>query len=409
MTATATAPAEPRPYGKGRKVAVAILLVVASILAPLSVIAVWTRNTLLDRDQYVETIGPLARNEAIIDAAARNIADGLMSSTDVEAKVKDALPERAQFIAGPVADSLQNLVERLAVRILSSDQFEALWERANRRAHDQVVDVLTGQGRAVTTRNGEVAVNLGPVVDRVRNRLEGLGIDVFSDVDAQRVSPRFVLFQSDDLEMAQEGTDLLQKSAIVLPIVMLVLYAAAIALSRRRRKTLLHAGLGLAIGMLVILTAFNVGRTFYLDAVKSANRDAAAAVYDQVLSFLRLSARTGFVLGILVALGAWIAGPGPVAVRLRAVARGGDRELATEGFPGWVARSRTGLRIAYVALGAIVLVAWSHPEPLTVFVIALLVVIAMVVTEVVARIEPPGDAPPPEPAPAPGPATTTQG
>jgi hypothetical protein len=42
----------------------------------------------------------------------------------------------------------------------------------------------------------------------------------------------------------------------------------------------LHAGLGLAIGMVVILTAFNVGRTFYLDAVKSANRDAAAAVYD---------------------------------------------------------------------------------------------------------------------------------
>jgi hypothetical protein len=390
MTATATTPTTaPRPYGKGRKVAVALLLVVASILAPLAVISVWTKNTLLDTDQYVDTVGPLARNEAIIDAAARNISDALISSTDVEAKIKDALPPRAQFIAGPVSESLETLIQRVAVRLLSSDQFETVWERANRRAHDQVVDVLTGEGKTVETANGEVVVNLTPVVDRVKKKLNDLGIDVFNDVSAERISPRLVLFQSDELEQAQGLTNLLQKGAVVLPIVTLLLFAAAIALSRARRKTVLHAGLGLAIGMLVILTAFNVGRTFYLDAVKSANRDAAAAVYDQVLNFLRLSARTGFVIGILIAIGAWLAGPTSTATRLRALTKGGaDRELATDGFAGWVARSRTGLRIAYVALGAIVLVAWSHPKPITVLVIALIVVILMVVTEVVSRVEP---------------------
>jgi hypothetical protein len=389
---TATAPvstAAGRPYGKGRKVAVALLLVVASILAPLAVISVWTRNTLLDTDQYVDTVGPLAKNEAIIDAAARNISAALMSSTDVEAKIKDALPARAKFIAEPVSDSLETLVDRVAVRLLSSDQFQTVWARANRRAHDQVVDVLTGEGKTVQTANGEVVVNLTPVVERVKKKLNDLGIDVFDDVSPQRISPRLVLFQSDELEQAQSLTNLLQKGSIVLPIVTLLLYAAAIALSRSRRKTVLHAGLGLAIGMVVILTAFNVGRSLYLDAVKSANRDAAAAVYDQVLDFLRLSARTGFVVGILVAVGAWLAGPGSLAVRLRAMTKGGEgRELATDGFAGWVARSRTGLRIAYVALGAIVLVAWSHPTPLTVVVVALVVVILMVVTEVVSRVEP---------------------
>ena len=390
MTEPVTAPSSAaRPYGRGRKVAVALLLVVASILAPLAVISVWTKNTLLDTDQYVDTVGPLARNQAIIEAAARNISDALISSTDVEAKIKDALPPRARFIAGPVADSLETLIERVAVRLLSSDRFQTVWERANRRAHNQVVDVLTGEGTTVTTTNGEVAVNLTPVVDRVKKRLNDLGIDVFDDVSAERVSPRLVLFQSDELEQVQGLTNLLQKGAIVLPIVTLLLYAAAIALSRSRRRTVLHAGLGLAIGMVVILTAFNVGRTFYLDAVKSANRDAAAAVYDQVLDFLRRSARTGFVIGILIAIGAWLAGPGSLAVRLRALTKGGaDRQLATDGFAGWVARSRTGLRIAYVAIGAIVLVAWSHPKPLTVLVIALLVVIAMAVTEVVSRVEP---------------------
>ncbi len=388
MTAPAPTTVE-RPYGKGRKVAVALLLVIASILLPLSALAVWTRNTLIDTDQYVDTVGPLARNPAIIDAAARNISDSLISSTDVEGRIKDALPKRAQFIAGPVSDSLEGLVNRLAVKALSSDQFQTVWERANRRAHGQVVDVLTGNGgKSVTTANGEVVVNLSPVVDRVKKRLNDLGVDVFNDVQAERISPRLVLFQSDELEQAQGLTNLLQKGAVVLPIVTLVLFAAAIALSRRRRKTVLHAGIGIAVGMLVILTAFNVGRTFYLDAVKSANRDAAAAVYDQVLSFLRLGARTIFVVGILIALGAWLAGPGSLATRLRAMTRGGaNRQLATEGFAGWVAHARTGLRIAYVVLGAIVLVTWNHPKPLTVLVIALLVLIAMAVTEIVSRVD----------------------
>jgi hypothetical protein len=279
------------------------------------------------------------------------------------------------------------VVNQLAVKVLSSDRFQAVWERANRRAHTQVVDVLTGNGsRTITTSNGEVAVNLGPVVERVRKRLDSLGIDVFSGAEAKRVSPRFVLFQSDDLKEAQTATDLLQKSAIVLPIVTLLLFAAAIVLSRRRRKTVLHAGLGLAAGMLVILLAFNVGRSFYLDAVKSANRDAAAAVYDQVLNFLRLSARTGVAIGILIAIGAWLAGPSAAAVRLRSMVRGGeDRQLATEGFAGWVARSRTGLRVVFVGLGVVVLVVWNHPKPLTVLAVTILVLIAIAAAEILAR------------------------
>jgi hypothetical protein len=373
--------------GRGRTIAIALLLVVACVLAPLSLVAVWTKNTLLDTDQYVDTVGPLASNPDVIDAIATNVSNELIAGSDIEAQVKDALPPRADFIAPAVARSMQTVVYNLAVRVLSSDEFETLWERANRRAHDQVEAVLTGEGgRAISTRNGEVAVNLGPVVDRVRQRLSGLGIDAFSNSSGTRVSPRFVLFQSEELEKAQSAVDLLQKLAIALPILMLLLFAAAIALSRDRRRTTLHAGLGFAFSMLVVLTAFNLGRSAYLDAVKTVNRDAAAVIYDQLLSFLRLSARTLFALGIIVAIGAWLAGPSRAAVRVRTTFRGGEgAQLATDGFAGWVARSRTGLRIAYVAIGAFVLVVWSHPKPLTVLAVTILVLIAIGVTEILGR------------------------
>ncbi len=381
--------------GRGRRIAVALLLIAACVLAPLSVLAVWTKNTLLNTDQYVSTVGPLARNPAIIDALAADITNSLGSEKKVEAQIKNALPPRADFIAPAVAGSLKTVVHGLAVKVLSSDRFAALWERANRRAHGQVVNVLTGNGgHAVTTSNGEVAVNLGPVVARVRKRLEGLGITAFSGANATRASPRFVLFQSEDLKSAQSGVNLLQKLSIVLPIVTLLLFAAAIALSRKRRKTVLWSGIGLAIGMFVILIAFNVGRAVYLDAVTTPQLTsaAAAAAYDQVLSFLRLSARTGVVVGLLIAIGAWLSGPASSATRLRTLARGGEsRQLATDGFSGWVAHARTGIRIAILVIAALVLILWNHPKPVTVLVVALLALIAIAVTEILAR----------EPAPVP--------
>jgi hypothetical protein len=396
MSATTPGPDEKARSGRGRRIAVALLLIVASVLAPLSVIAVWTKNTLLDTDQYVSTVAPLAKNEAIIHSAAAAITSSLVDDKTVEARVRDALPPRAEFIAPAVAGSLETVVNRVAVRVLSSDRFATLWKRANRRAHDQVVAVLTGNSsHRITTSNGEVAVKLGPAVTKVRQKLTSLGITVFSGA-GQRVSPRIVLFQSEDLKSAQSSVDLLQKLAIVLPILTLLLYAAAIALSRKRRKTVMWCGLGLAIGMLVILTAFNVGRSLYLDAVTTAtlSRAAAQAAYDQLLSFLRLAARSIFVLGIVVAIGAWLSGPSSSATRLRSVARGGEgRQLATEGFPGWVARSRTGIRIVVIGLGAVVLVAWSHPKPLTVLVVAILVLLLIAASEIVAREPAPSAAP----------------
>jgi hypothetical protein len=282
------------------------------------------------------------------------------------------------------------VVHQLSVKVLSTKQFQTIWERANRRAHTQVVAVLTGnKGKQITTNDGQVVVNLSPVVDKVRARLKSLGVDIFSGAEAKRISPRFVLFQSDDLKQAQSATDALQKLAIVLPVLMLLFFAAAIVISRRRRKTVLHAGLGFAAGMLVILTAFNLGRSAYLDAVTSATLSsaAAAAAYDQLLSFLRFAARSLFVLGILVAFGAWLAGPSSFATKLRSLAHGGEgRQLATEGFAGWVARSRNAIRVVIVAIGAIVLVTWDHPKAVTVLGIAILVLIGIAITEILARV-----------------------
>jgi 3-deoxy-D-manno-octulosonate 8-phosphate phosphatase KdsC-like HAD superfamily phosphatase len=82
------------------------------------------------------------------------------------------------------------VVNGLAVKVLSSESFQTLWARANERAHTQFVNVLTGKGsKTITTNNGQVAVDLGAAVTQVQQRLDGLGINMFSGADAKRASP----------------------------------------------------------------------------------------------------------------------------------------------------------------------------------------------------------------------------
>ena len=50
-----------------RRISAWVLVVLASILIPVSVISVWAIRTVTDTDQYVATMAPLARNPVIVD------------------------------------------------------------------------------------------------------------------------------------------------------------------------------------------------------------------------------------------------------------------------------------------------------------------------------------------------------
>ena len=252
--------------------------------------------------------------------------------------------------------------------------------------------MLQGEGTdSVETKNGQVVLNLEPIVAKVQAALSERGITLFDDLDTSRADRQIVIFSSEDLRSAQSLVDLLDKLAWVLPVLTLVVFAAAIALSGNRRRTILRGALGVALAMGLVLTVFNLGRTAYLDALpETVNEGAAEALFDQILTFLRTSLRTTFVLALVIALAAWLAGPGRVAVRVRqTVGRGLDRgselDAAPSGLSAWVAVHRNVLRVLLIGLGLVVLMALAHPSPVSVLIIAVLVVIGIIVVEVLAR------------------------
>ncbi len=384
---------ETKAAPRWRRITCGVLVVLVCVLAPVSLLAVWTRNTLLNTDQYVETVGPLAAEPAIQNAIANRVVQTLVQNVDLETEIKDALPERAAFVAPFVAQGIENFARDASLRLMESDRFQNLWNDANRRAHAQVVKVLTGEGSSkISTKDGQVVVRLGPIVETVREQLDKLGIDVFGDSGGSRASQQLVLFQSDTLTQIQGGVDLLDQVAIWLPILLLVMLVLAIAISPNRRRTILRAAIWIAVGMALVLIAFNVGRTFYLDAVTGAgaNRDAAEVAYNQILSFLRLSARTAFAVAVIVAIGAWIAGPGRLATRIRGAFTGlaegqGATGAEPSGLARFVAQYKTPLRVLVIGIALLALVLLNSVTPLTVVVIAVVVVLLLLLVEFLAR------------------------
>jgi hypothetical protein len=386
----------PHKVPRWRRIVGATLLVIGVILVPVSLSAVWVRNTLIDTDNYVATVGPLAGNSDIQHGIADRVTTALFADGQAKKKIAAALPDRAQVLVGPIATGLESATNAVALRLAQSNRFQTLWENVNRRAHAAVVKVLTGGGSRASTQGGTVSINLEQIFTNVKQRLDGRGITVLDDAQLPAKYKNFVLFQSKDLEKVQGGVDLLQTLAWVLPVVALLCVGGAIALSNHRRRTILRAGVWIAVAVGIQLALLSVGRNFYLDAITAAGarRGSAGAVWDQLTSFLRLSGRTMIVLALVVAIAAWVAGPSRLAIRVRnlwnrglrgAGTRADDAGFATGPIANFVARYKGVLRLVGVGIAIAILILWDHPKPGTVLGVGILLLIYLAAIEFVGR------------------------
>jgi hypothetical protein len=342
-------------------------VVLTCVLALVSTLAVWLRALVLDTHAYVKAVGPVLEDKAVRDALAGEIVDELYQQVDVAGLLRDSLPAKAATFAPTIAASIHDTSVTLASNALGTKQVRRVWEQANRLAHDQIVHVLEGKGRILTTRNGEVAIETGPIAGEVRDALDSAGIHVFDSVDVSNIQQRFVLFRSTDLQHAQQATRVLDALATWLPFVTIGVGAVAILTARHRRRTIEILALGIATTMVVIVVGIAIGRSFYLDAVGSAiARPVAAAPFDALVGPLRTGVRMVFALALVAWAAAWLTGSN--------AAHEHERRAQAMLFP-LLRRHARPLAIGGAVATAVVLVAWDRPRPIVL--IAVLGVLAV--------------------------------
>jgi len=384
--------AEAKGYRLGKLVVT--LLVIACVLAPIAGTAIWINNQVTKTDRYVRTVKPLASDPHIQAAIADNVTRTLFANVDATARAKQVLPPRADFLAPAIVAGLHRFVENTTKGFLASDSFQKLWVEVNTRAHRQLVKVLTGKGgKVVQTKNGQVVVNLAPMLARVEQRLHDRGIDIFDKIPPTAIPSNFVLLDSKQLEQGQRGVRLLKTLAIALPLIVLALIAVAIGLSERRRRTLLQASIGIAASMAVLGALLTIGRSIYLDQIAGPNlpTDAASAFYEVLVHYLRLGLRIVAGVALLVAAGAFLSGPYKTAVAIRgwfgsgAEWARGETGVAATPFGHWVARNKRALRIGAILLPAVIFLLWNSPSLTVLIVLIAITVLLLLTIEVVGR------------------------
>jgi hypothetical protein len=383
-----------------------ILIVLGCVLAPLSVLGVWSANQVSDTSRYIANIEPLVHNPAIQNALTDKITLQVTSHLNVTGITDQAaalltskgLPRVGTLLKtfGPsIASAVTGFIHSTVHKIVTSPQFANAWIQVNTVAHEQVVKVLSGQGGgAISTSNGQVVIDLGPFINIVKQDLVKRGFTLINNLPP--IHPSLVLFQSRDLVKAQSGYRLINDLKIVLPILSLLLLGLGVYVARGHRRALIGAGLGFAASMLVLGAGLLIFRGIYLNSVPSSvlPSDAAAAMFDTFVRFIKEGLRTLLVVGLVAAAGAFITGPSVTAVRTRAAftsgmawaRRSGEHAGVSAGPVGtWTYAHRHALRISAVALIALLFVFWGQPTAAVVIVLVILLLVILGLIELIGR------------------------
>jgi hypothetical protein len=389
-----------------------LLIVLGCVLAPVAVIGVWAGNEVSDTGRYVATVEPLIHDPAIQNALTDKITNEIMSQVNVTGVVNQASSQlqsrgltRISSLLGTfgpqITSAVTGFVHSTVHTVISSQAMATAWVQVNTIAHSAVVKLLSGQGNGpITTANGQITLNLGPLIAVAKQDLVAHGFSLASNIPP--VTPTLALFQAKDLGKAQALYQLITTLKIVLPILVLALLAGGVFTARGRRRALTAAGLGLAGSMVVLAIGLLIARTIYLNSVPSSllPADAASAAFDALVHFLKEGLRVVLAVGLVIAIGAFFTGPSRAAVRTRAAVGSGitwlrnlgeRRGMSTGPAGEWTYRHRALLRIGAVALIALILVFWGQPTALTVILLVVILLILLGLIELVAS-------PPAEPA-----------
>jgi hypothetical protein len=108
-----------------------VLIVFSCALIPVSVLALWVRNEILNTDDYVRTVAPLAENQDIINALSVRITNTLFENVDVEELAKERPAPEGLVPRRATRGRVEDLHAGATLRFFQSEQFRQLWNEAN--------------------------------------------------------------------------------------------------------------------------------------------------------------------------------------------------------------------------------------------------------------------------------------
>lgn len=406
-----------------------VLVLLSSLLVVASTVAVWSYQTALDTDRFMETVEPALDDPAFYSAVSDVVSEHLLEALDLEARVTNRLNQLDEYIsqalvdaidvdprvrqllsgfdrpslaalAPPITSALEDRAVQVVDRMIASDEFSARFPDLIRQAHEAAVALMrndSAQLPNVYIAEGEVRLNLIPIIsdalrqvlDEIREFLPDVDLpDVVSAALADgrqqlgealqaRLPEDFgqvTLVSEDSLGEVQQTVHRLDQFVWVILILTVAVIAATIAISPARRRTVVQLGAGIAIGLFLGAVAIRRLREAILEEIETPDGErAVGALLTQSITSLRTVALLVGAVALIGAFAAYLAGKPAWVGRL--TERGSRLVARTPGgseLDRWVARHYDLLRIAAVVVAvAIVFVTGIELVPLLIIAVLL--------------------------------------
>ena len=308
------AAAAPVTNVRKHRVWVWVLVVLAAIVTLLSSLTIFVKRQALDSNAWSKTSVKLLRDQAVRDALSVYLTDQLFNNVDVEAQLKDLLPKQTKSLAGPATGLLRQFAPRAASDILAQPAVQNQWQSLNYNAHKRFMAIINGKSSgAVQTQNGEVVLDLHPIVQSLADRL-GLGAQITPDTG------RLVVFNSSQLKLVQDSVKAIKVLNVFLIILVLVLYAAAVWLAGGWRRAALRAsGWSLVIVGVVLLVVRRIVGNEIVSSLVHTESDKTAARHAWLIGSSLLSTVAWAIVfyGVVLVIAAWLAGETRPATAIR--------------------------------------------------------------------------------------------
>ncbi|MFG2006265.1 hypothetical protein ACGFNU_44670 [Spirillospora sp. NPDC048911] len=371
-----------------RSVLAAVLVALAGFGVVCSAIGVWGARTTLKTDHWVATVETLPQEPAVAAAVSEYLTTEVFNALNVQQRLAQSLPPKAAFLSAPVTTAVRDYMRTMIQKFMQTSQFQAQWEAANRFAHAQIMAILENRSGTVSVAGSTVTLNLLPIVNDLLLTLEQQLPTMFGkklDLPAltsgqvppgleQRIETalgvnlpadfaQIKLYNRDRLGQLQEAVVTFKRSVGLLVAGTILALGLAIWISPNRRRTILQFGLWLTIAVLVLTNVLRAVRDQLLGLVPAGvYREGASVAIYETLTDLRAWGDWILWTGIVVAVVAYLVGPGRLPVLLRGQTVRGARSAAATTrtvatstvLRAWITRHMDALRVGGIVVAAAV-------------------------------------------------------
>lgn len=326
---------------------------VAGALLVASNLLVWAGRTVVDTNQYIKTVGPLIKQPAIQGAIAERFTNRVFETVDVAEVVREVLPERANFLADPLANQAKSRTKESVSMLLNNDRFQQLWINSLQISHEKMVQL------AKNNASSDGVIDLSEVYSALSNELKDTKLSFLAGKQLPENIGTIKLVESSRLAMMHNLVNNFKLYRAISIFLFLLAGAGAVLASRNKRRTVITLSILSSLLMLLTLVSLRTSQHLLIEQnIQPVYQQAVREASDTIISPLVKQTWALLIFGILIGLIAWIGSKSAKASALKnkfsqLLSGNVHRAIFTKGensFTRFVGQNRTSISGIFVGL-----------------------------------------------------------